>query len=182
MAGREQACCSTTREWDGFKWTQVVADSQPGSPPRRALHGLAYDEKRGKVVLTAGFGGFDAVARKPTTYGDTWEQGGATWRRIDTPGPGARDHVEMVYAPDRAAIVLHGGGTAEGGLGGDTWTYDGARWTRLLDNGPRRGRHRLAYDPLGRRVLLYGGWAPASQQMTELWELRANTIAWHRKP
>lgn len=40
-----------------------------------------------------------------------------------------------------------------------------------MDNGPQRGRHRLAYDSLAGRVLLFGGWGPDRYQSKELWAL-----------
>ncbi|MEO8635610.1 MAG: kelch repeat-containing protein [Gemmatimonadales bacterium] len=167
-----------TWEWNGDRWNLVIADSQAGSPPPRALFGLAYDARRGVVVLTAGFGGFNPATRQPALYNDTWEWDGRTWHQVDIPGPGARDHLAMVYDPERAAILLHGGGSPQAGLQGDTWSYDGTRWTPLLDGGPKRGRHRLIDDPRGRRILLYGGWAPDNQQMSDLWALGAHESQW----
>lgn len=54
-----------TWEWDGERWQLIVRDGQTSSPPARALAGIAYDERRGRVVLVGGFAGFDAANRHP---------------------------------------------------------------------------------------------------------------------
>lgn len=158
---------SDTWEWDGSAWHRVVADSLPTSPAPRALHGLAYDERRGRVVL---MGGFAMVDGKPQVFDDTWEWDGRVWRQVDVPGPGGRDHTAMVYSPLHKAVVLHGGGQPGTGLLGDTWLYDGVAWVQLLNDGPRRGRHRLVYDGTTHSVLLYGGRDPEAPT-PELWRL-----------
>ncbi|MEO8621703.1 MAG: kelch repeat-containing protein [bacterium] len=164
-----------TWEWDGNRWTRVVADGQVGSPPRRALHGLAYDVKRGRTVLA---GGFSMVGRTPTPHRDTWEWDGSRWRQIDANGPGARDHVAMAYDPSREAVILHGGGTPTGGMQGDTWAFNGAAWTRIAESGPALGRHRMFYDAGSKALSVYGGWGPNRLQSTEMWALRGGT--WER--
>jgi hypothetical protein len=163
-----------TWEWDGRRWQRMTASGATGSPSGRVLGAMAFDEARGRVVL---FGGATFTSGKPQPLGDTWEWDGRAWRRIDVTGPGARDHVAMAYSPALRAIVLHGGGTPSAGMLGDTWRYDGRAWTKLLDAGPARGRHRLAYDPAERTVLLYGGY-DGRRRTSELWALRAN--AWER--
>lgn len=170
--GAGQTMFSDTWEFKGTSWTKR---DTPVAPAGRAfLHGLAYDEVRGRVVL---FGGFHFVDGKPMAFDDTWEWDGSTWHEQKIAGIGGRDHVAMAYAPDRRAIVLHGGGRPDVGLVGDTWTYDGAKWAKLADTGPARGRHRLVYDTAVARVLLYGGWGANRYRSTELWQLAANTWA-----
>lgn len=164
-----QTMFNDTWEFDGASWKKR---DTPVAPAGRALHGLAYDEARERVVL---FGGFHFVGGRPTQFDDTWEWDGTAWRENKITGIGGRDHVWMAYAPDRRAIVLHGGGRPDVGLLGDTWTYDGKAWTKLTDNGPIRGRHRLVYDTQAKRMLLYGGWGANSYRSAELWQLVANT-------
>jgi len=163
-----------TWEWDGRRWQRMTEPDASGSPPGRVLHGMAFDPVRGRVVL---FGGAALASGKPEPLGDTWEWDGRAWRRIDVTGPGARDHVAMTYSPVHRAIVLHSGGSPTTGMLADTWLYDGRAWTRLLDAGPRRGRHRLVYDPDQRAVMLYGGY-DGRERTSELWALRAR--AWER--
>ena len=162
-----------TWEWDGVRWQRIVADSLPTSPPARALHGLAYDERRGRVVLMGGFAMRDG---RPEVFDDTWEWDGTVWRRMDLPGPGARDHTAMVYSPAHRAIILHGGGQPATGLLGDTWRYDGSAWVRLLADGPRRGRHRLVYDAAA-HAALFAAQAGVPRSGVRFVEIRTTAFA-----
>ncbi len=155
-------------EWDGTRWRRIIENGQAGSPPARALHAMAYDEARGRIVLA---GGFSTENGSPRPFNDTWEFDGSAWHQIDIAGPGARDHLAMVYAPDRHGVIMQGGARPDIGLMGDTWCYDGTSWTKVLAEGPPRGRHRLVYDDRTKAVLLYGGWGPKTQ-LSELWELK----------
>lgn len=157
-----------TWEFDGEAWAKRGTEGPPG----RSLHGLAYDDARRRVVL---FGGLHFVNGRPKSFEDTWEWDGSMWRQIDTPGIGSCDHVSMVYAPDRRAVVLQGGARPDTGFQSDTWTYDGKAWRRLAESGPARVRHRLVYDAARRAVVLYGGFGPDDLQSKELWMLNGST-------
>jgi hypothetical protein len=163
-----QTALGDTWEFDGEAW----AKRETEGPEGRSLHGLAYDDARGRVVL---FGGLHFANGRPASFEDTWEWDGSTWRQIDAPGIGSRDHVSMVYAPDRHAVVLQGGARPETGFQSDTWTYDGRAWRRLAESGPARVRHRLVYDAASRNVVLYGGFGPDDFQSKELWMLNGST-------
>ena len=119
--------------------------------------------------------GFRWVDGKATSLDDTWEWDGTTWRLIEIPGPGARDHVSMTYDASRGQVVLHGGGRPESGLVGDTWTYDGVRWTRLANSGPPRARHRLMYSTNQSATILYGGWGDDGKRHSDVLVLRDTT-------
>ncbi|MEO8482481.1 MAG: hypothetical protein ABI634_09750 [Acidobacteriota bacterium] len=164
-----------TWEWDGALWRRVALESGARIPPARALTALAYDARRKRTVLAGGFRFKDG---RPTPFDDTWEWNGVSWADITTPGPGPRDHVAMVYDPDRAAIVLHGGSRPDVGLIGDTWTFDGRAWKKLRDDGPPRGRHRMVFDTTRHEVLLFGGWGRDRFVSTETWAL--GTAGWRR--
>ncbi len=164
-----QTGLADTWEFDGARWTRRETTV---APTGRSLHGLAYDEDRGRVVL---FGGLQFVNRQLVSLDDTWEWDGATWRQIAVAGIGGRDHVSMVYAPDRRAIVLQGGSRPDPGFLGDTWTYDGKAWRRLTESGPPRVRHRLVYDSAIKAVVLYGGWGPNDYASKETWTLTGRT-------
>jgi hypothetical protein len=55
--------------------------SSPITPGVRNAHGLAFDARRGRVVL---FGGADASAVRD----DTWEYDGRVWHNVAGRGPG----------------------------------------------------------------------------------------------
>jgi hypothetical protein len=164
-----QTAFNDTWEFDGTAW---LKREPPLSPPGRSLHGLAYDERRGRVVL---FGGLHFENGRPASYDDTWEWNGSTWRQMDAPGIGRRDHVSMVYAPNRRAVVLQGGARPDTGFQADTWAYDGTAWRRLAESGPARVRHRLVYDGSSKTVVFYGGFGPDDFQSNELWALNGST-------
>jgi N-acetylneuraminic acid mutarotase len=80
----------------------------------------------------------------------------------------------MAYDPTSGKVILFGGDDGEDFLD-DTWSYDlGTNtWTELKPAGPvppARRWHSLVYDPLGGRVILFGGehWDGSSQEYTRL--------------
>jgi hypothetical protein len=114
--------------WDGRKWS--VVDSS--SPPIRNLGGVAYDSRRDVVVLFGGSYSLDRV------YGDTWEWSPRTgWVQRPGPGPGGRDHVQMVYDPARSRVILVGGQVSLDSFPADIWTWEGSTWSQV-DSGLRR--------------------------------------------
>jgi hypothetical protein len=114
-----------TWEWDGTDWTEKKPVT---SPPARAGHMMAYDEKRGVVVL---FGGED----KAGTYffNDTWTWDGETWT-LHTPAsyPAGRRGGQLFYDPQSEKVILTGGfyyapGKVFTALN-DAWAWDGEDW------------------------------------------------------
>ncbi|HVW01766.1 MAG TPA: kelch repeat-containing protein, partial [Planctomycetaceae bacterium] len=68
----------------------------------------------------------------------------------------------LCYAPDRREFLLFGGGNVQTERGDPgTWIYAPAdnRWTRLdLDRQPpQRANSQLAYDPVAKKAVLFGG-------------------------
>jgi N-acetylneuraminic acid mutarotase len=130
-------------------WTQR---SNFGPGPR-VFPALAYDSKRGRLVL---FGG---ASQPATVFGDTWEWDGSYWTQMDDIGPAPRSGHAMAYDANRQVTLLFGGASGAANKNfGDTWKWDGEDWTQLADSGPiPRFSHAMAFD-LGRgRALLFGG-------------------------
>lgn len=175
-----------TWEHDGVTWTENTA---PG-PRARALHGLAYDEVRGVTLL---FGGVFSPGQNGY-LGDTWEYAGGIWtERSSAAFPPRRFDHAMVYDRKRDRIVMFGGrGSSGASLMGDTWEWDGSSWTRALpavSPTPRAG-HAMAFDPVSKRVLLFGGvqlggpivgdmWSWDGTNWTQLSPARAPSARWH---
>ena len=111
-----------TWEYDGTAWTRTEASG----PSARLSPGVAYDSKRGLLIL---FGGMGASG----FLGDTWSFDGATWKKLADSGPDARVMGYMAYDKVRDRIVLFGGrkGWPDGDLG-DTWEWDGHSWRKVL--------------------------------------------------
>jgi hypothetical protein len=131
---------------------------------RRSGHAVAFDSRRGRMVLFGGAG-----------WGDTWEWDGGAWTRR-TPldperdgNPSTRSSHAMAYDRDRDRVVLFGGQDSNGKPLGDTWEWDGASWARRAPTGAvpePRFEHQLARDPTRGRVVLFGGASLDSQGFT----------------
>jgi hypothetical protein len=194
-------------EWDGANWVDAWSNP-PSNPPAvgpraRVGHAMAYDEKRGRVVLFGGDGG--------PLLNDTWEWDGSSW----TPGvdsgsrPSARSDAAMAYCPTLEAIVLFSGWTSGmTGHAADLWRYDHTGWHAIMTaDGP------WADDPAGATpptlfstctyagrpvpcpmryvamathhargtVLLWGGQLRSSRPSDVLWEYDGEANEWARR-
>ena len=115
--------------WDGQTWRRVTP--RGGVPPERAQHAMAYDSRRGRVVLFGGRGASGAL-------NDVWEWDGVVWRNVTpTTGsmPQARVTPEMVYDSNRGVMVLFGGAAGATNFS-DTWEWNGSAWTRRFISAP----------------------------------------------
>lgn len=146
-------------------WRKAMTSFAPRS---RGAFALAYDSRRGSVVL---FGGHPGVIG--LNLRDLWEWDGGAARWIDrTPSPlpaiwpDARIWHRLAYSAARGRIVLFGGMSANA----DTWEWDGVTglWQVYRDptpptwSGPpvwpaAREGSDLGYDPARGAVLLFGG-------------------------
>jgi hypothetical protein len=73
----------------------------------------------------------------------------------------------MAYDSDRGVTVFFGGEIGKTGSEtyfNDTWEYDGSHWRQITivgDIPPARSLHAMAYDPVRKVVLMYGGFGTA---------------------
>ena len=154
--------------WSGSAWR--VAGNDPGW---RTLPALAYDSKRGRVVLFGGRHKFTQTQYADTANTDTWEWDGARWHRMNVNSPGRVDHHAMAYDEARGVVVMQGGGDGASVRDGSTWTYDGTVWNKAADasSGPgQRVHHAMTYDIRRQRVVLFGGFAPNTPRSPDVWE------------
>lgn len=140
-----------TWEWDGVHW--LLRDAGEGGPGARAGHAMAFDDRRGVVVL---FGGKDGDG---DIRGDTWEWDGVAWQLRTTAGPYPRFRAAMAYDSQRGVVVLFGGRTTQYYRDQwDTWEWDGTSWTERPVSGPQaRFKHAMTYDRTRGVMVLYGG-------------------------
>ncbi len=124
-------------------------------PAARQLHAMAYDSARDRVVL---FGGSPTYTHT-TTFRDTWEWDGISWRElpeaaVGVPG-GPRSGHAMAFDSRRNRVVLFGDW---GTRNDDTWEFDGSTWIHRPVVGIRPqegGGVSMAYDSVrGVTVLL----------------------------
>lgn len=145
-----------TCEWNGVSWIQrCVADPGP-----REFTALAYDSRRGVVVL---FGGHSQQEQQ--FLADTWEWDGQTWELKATGGPPPRESHALAYDSDRGVTVLFGGYAGGSVVFGDTWEWDGSNWTLRDNSGPTRSSPLMTYDSVRHVTLVTGG----SEDPTETW-------------
>jgi hypothetical protein len=149
-----------TWTWDGVTWTQRFP---PVSPPARgwnATNGMVFDSRRGKVLL---FGGY---TEQFVIMDDTWEWDGKskTWtQQFPAHSPSPRT-ATLAYDETSKQVFLFGGWT-NGIAYGDTWTYNGVDWVQQqpVTSPQPRADNGLAFDPILKRVVLFGGLAGACE-------------------
>jgi len=145
-----------TWTWDGVTWTQQFP---PVSPPARswnATNGMVFDSQLGKVVL---FGGY---TEQFVIMDDTWEWDGKskTWtQQFPAHSPSSRT-ATLAYDKTAKQVVLFGGWT-NGIDYSDTWTYNGVDWVEQhpATSPQARADNGLAFDPILKKVVLFGGLA-----------------------
>jgi hypothetical protein len=112
---------------------------------------MVYDSKLGKVVM---FGGPD---------NETWEWDGTskTWtEQFPAHSPSPRS-ATVAYDVSANEVVLFGGSFTGYHFYGDTWTYNGVDWVQQnpATLPPARCDNGLAFDPILKSVVLFGGLA-----------------------
>lgn len=146
---------------------EACTDSVPGP---RSNHALAYDAKRGVVVMLGGVGPI-ARAPHPTTL---WAWDGKRWKCLADGGPPSRSDAELAYDIKRDRLILFGGRTREGREQqalGDTWEWDGRAWKQVALLGPApaaRVHMVLTYDPSAGVTVLHGG-TSATADFSDTW-------------
>jgi hypothetical protein len=162
-------------------WTSIGGVGlDPG--PRRYTHDGIYDPVRDRMIV---FGG--------TTFNvyssETWALDVATgdWSQISTvTTPPARGIHTTVYDPVRDRMIVIGG--YDGTFRNDVWALSlsgSPAWTMIAPAGPAfpaRGGHAAIYDPVGDRVVVFGGSdgaSPPSNRRSDVWALSlSGTPTW----
>lgn len=153
----------------GDAWRLVDVD-------RRAQPAGVLDPMRHRMVV---FGGTDGQYRNDCSV---IELGGpVSWRPLVTQGPAPppRRMARAVWDAARDRLIVHGG--YAGAVLGDLWALDFAMsppaWTPLSPAGPRpsaRAGHGLVLDSNSDRLVLFGGFDPASStsfRRNDVWVL-----------
>jgi len=174
-----------TWEWDGRRWQEAAVGDPEGDqmPAPRYGHRMVWLPALGKIVLHGGMtrrsGDCPADATSEDDdycwFSDMWAWEGRSWARL-APADGAerqplaaRAGHSLVLDTQRQRLVAFGGylddevelAAGERPLD-DLWSWDGATWVEqrvggAWDEPPARSHHRLAWDAVGARTLLFGG-------------------------
>ena len=156
-------------------WRKITPDSGP-APDTRWSHNAVYDPAGHQMLVWSGrhLGDF---------FNDVWafDLDEHTWRQF-TPEtrPAFRYGTAAVFDPRAGRLVSFAGFTDLGRFD-DTWAFDPAAsaWTEISTD-PRplaRCLHTAAYDPVGYRMLIFGGQG-GGNALNDLWSLDLDTAAW----
>ena len=159
---------SQTWIWNGTTWRRL---SPATSPTAQSGQSMAYDAATGQVVMVGGI----AQAFSPTisttssayhvyllklAMNITWLWNGRDWTEDHTPSPPVLGNGAIAYDAAAKQVVYF---TADC-LGrtcdpGQTWTWNGSTWTRQHPIQSPQGRlyPSMAYDPVTKQVILFGG-------------------------
>lgn len=168
---RDGRMFDATFEWDGTGWRRVAA----AGPPARVGHSLAWSDADSAVLL---YGGFSSAG----SFRDLWTWDGTRWARIDSAGPATTEGPALVAADGTVWLVGAPVGVGDGATLG-VWARRDARWVRLdRGSGPAvRVGQGVAYDPSRRRLVLFGGFFPATNRASaEVWEFAGSV--WRLTP
>jgi len=148
---------SDTWEYDGTDW--VVRTPATTVPPARHGASMAFDSKRGQMVMFGGTIDTGNSNGSNTTLADTWLWDGNDWTlAAPATSPPGRHHAALAFDSKRALVVMFGGLTDEFALG-DQWEWDGTTWSlHTPASEPRAyGGATLAYDASRDEFVMFGG-------------------------
>jgi hypothetical protein len=130
-----------------------------------------YDPNHDQILL---YGGYAS-----TVTDEFWAWKDGVWQEIDFPGPGTLSHFGMTYDTNANALYIFGGATSRStfsSLTDKTWVLTGGRW-RELDSASfpsKRGSPAMGYDPVQKRIVLYGGFESSRDKLDDTWEWDGN--------
>jgi Galactose oxidase, central domain len=158
---------SDTWTWDGSSWLEL----HPATvPPGRIDTFIGYAGKSGRVSMFAGSQALEILVS------DGWTWDGANWVKIASGGPLGGAPAVVASEGAQGRILTFGGQPPE--YLDQTWAWDGQTWTELHPPHHPSGRNLAAmvYDPLGSRVLMFGGLNKAGA-LAETWTF--DGLDWH---
>ena len=167
-------------------WTQLTPSGSP--PAARYDHSAIVDPVGDRMIVFGGSTG--GLLEPPGRVNDVWALGlsePAAWTPITPAGtaPAPRQGHTAVLDPNGQRMVVFGG-RSDAGLLNDVWvlTLTGApAWIALTPAGSPpspRYDHVAVYDPVGDRMLVYGGYTSLGT-VDEVWALSlGGSPAWSR--
>ncbi len=166
--------------WNGNSWKKHIPEDHEndGNPSISWGYSIAYDTKRGILVL---FGGY----HNNSYTNETWEWNGINWEKKTSPdpegdgNPSNRAGHSMAYDSVRGKTVLFGGYQ----YNNETWEWNGISWKKMIPDDPEgdgnplgRNGHAMIFDQSRSVVVLYGGHTSNGIYSGDTWEW--NGISW----
>jgi hypothetical protein len=146
------------------------------APPTRSEHIAIYDPVRDRMLV---FGGGEGCVNRPEVWSLSLS-GVPEWNELHVEGvaPSNRQGHAAIYDPVRDRLLVFGG--HDGILLNDVWALSlsgNPTWTSVVVEGAppsARTQHSAIYDPVGDRMLVFGG-----NQRNDVWELSlGDTPTW----
>lgn len=158
-----------------FTWSAA-----PSGPVKRQLHASIYDPARSEMLS---YGGQDSnLVDGSLLNQETWSlslQGPSMWTDLSgaVGTPGFRSGHAAIYDEIDQRMLLHGGSPTTSSVTGELWALQRHTirpWVLLSPAGaapaPRRS-HTLLYDPVHRRMVVFGGMDEWSNAFDDVWIL-----------
>lgn len=167
-----------TWEFQNGSWSRVCVNCGPSG---RWDASLAFDTSSNLFILYGGCMAVSDLCRNVLM--DTWEFLGHGWGPLNpTNVPPARGDASFVWDAADLQLILYGGmgcGTPPA-LCSDTWEFvPGSTWSLLSPStAGLQGRYgaAIAYDPLIRQVVLYGGHTSGTFVFSDTWFFRTASL------
>ncbi len=148
--------------------------------PARSGHSAVYDPLRDRLLL---FGGTETGIRRAEVWSFSFS-GAPAWALVveEGEGPSARAGHTGIYDPIRDRLLVFGGN--DGSARNDVWalSLDGAPvWSEIATQGTPpspRSNHTAIYDPVGDRMLVFGGGPAGGDTETYALALAGGTPTW----
>jgi hypothetical protein len=153
------------------QWYEIPVLTGPGTGCDNPLS--TYDTDRGRLIVTCS--------------GETvHEWDGTAWKSFPDlkDKPPARAFSSLVYDPNLKKTILFGGYNTNN-YRNDTWSWNGTAWTEIKPGKdgrpPHRGLAAMWYDPLQKKIVVYGGLGRGSlneriTRYSDMWAF--NGTAW----
>lgn len=151
-----------TWSWNGSEWKRLSDDG----PESRGHFGYVYDPAHEQILL---YGGYAS-----SVSDEFWAWKDGAWSEIDFPGPGTLSHFGMALDTDANALYIFGGatrGSTFSSLTDTTWVLSDGSWRELKpESSPStRGASAMGYDPIRKRIVLYGGFNSSQDSLDDTW-------------
>jgi hypothetical protein len=152
-----------TWSWNGDRWKLLSKEG----PESRGHFGFVYDPAHEQILL---FGGYASAISDEFWV---WKDGG--WQEVNFAGPGRLSHFGMTYDTNANALYIFGGATNTStfsSLTNKMWILSGGGWRELHPaiSPSKRGSPAMNYDPMQKRIILYGGFTSSRKDMDDTWE------------
>ena len=152
-----------TWSWNGEKWKLLSEDG----PESRGHFGFVYDPGQRQTLLYGG----DAGGISDEFW--VWKEN--AWEQMDFQGPGSLSHFGITVDTDSKAVYLFGGATSASTFASLTdtmWVLQEGHWKELNPaiSPSARGGPAMGYDPVRKRIVLYGGFDSSGNIFEDTWE------------